>query len=79
MQKSKSGWMVVVWAVVTLILADHLFDTPGLISRHHQGYLGMMLGPWFTWVISIILVLFSAFYTVVTTKNWWRGRQVEER
>jgi hypothetical protein len=72
--ENSSGWTAVFWIVITLILADHLFDIPGLIARHHQGHLGRILGPWFTWMMAITSAAFSAYFAVVHTRNWLRLR-----
>jgi hypothetical protein len=59
---------------MALILTDHLFDIPGLIARHHQGSLGKLLGPWFTWMMAIASAAVCVFYAVITTRNWLQLR-----
>jgi len=74
MPRRPSGWIALFWIVVALILSDHLFDIPGLIARHHQGYLGKTFGSWLVWMISISSAAISIYYAVVYTRNWLRLR-----
>jgi hypothetical protein len=79
MPKRSSGLRAIFWIAITLICADHLFDIPGLIARHHQGYLGKMFGSWFTWMMAITTAAFSAYYAVLYTKDWLRQRSAAVR
>ena len=66
MPRRPSGWIALFWIVVALI--------PGLIARHHQGYLGKTFGSWLVWMISISSAAISIYYAVVYTRNWLRLR-----
>ncbi len=79
MAKRSNGWIAVFWIAITLICIDRLFDIPGLIARHHQGYLGRMFGPWFTWMMAMTSAAFSAYFAVVHTRNWLRLRSAAVR
>jgi hypothetical protein len=77
MRKGSSGWRVLWFGFMTLFFAAHLFDIPGLIARHHQG--GWGLGPWFTWSIAVMEVIFSAYGTVILARNWLVQRSAAVR
>ncbi len=79
MAKKYSGLLAIFWIAMTLIFAYHLFDIPGWIARHHQGYLNTTWGPWVTWVMAIMSTAVSAYNAVVYTRNWLRLRSAAVR